>query len=142
MKFYKRNDWLQHCPEDLGASRCIFCEKIQHEPEFILWEWIHWFVIYNKYPYVWLKNHIMAIPKKHFKESYELPREIYAELSKVHIFIKKFFWEEEYFSFTRETFGGRSLEHLHIHFLPGKIYSHEVEGLLERQGFTNQLDSE
>ena len=142
MKLHARKDWLQHCPKDLGASKCVFCEKILTEPEFILWEWEHWLVVYNKYPYLWLKNHIMALPKKHFKESHELTREVYSELSQVHIFIKDFFWKQEYFSFTRETFGGRSLEHLHIHFLPWKIFADEVEWLLERQGFRNELDSE
>lgn len=135
MKLYKRENWIWHSPEDLGASSCVFCQKAESEKEYILWQWYYWFIVHNKYPYLWLEEHIMAIPLNHYKLSHEIPPEAYAEMSKVHSFIKDFYWDRQYFSFTRETFGDRSLEHLHMHFLPWIVYSKEIEALLEKQGF-------
>jgi diadenosine tetraphosphate (Ap4A) HIT family hydrolase len=59
-----------------------------------------------------------VIPKKHRKHTSELSVEEYAELHKIDIFMKKYYNNNDYFSFIRQSFTGRSLEHLHYHYLP------------------------
>jgi len=84
----------------------------------------------------------MAIPKKHYKFAYEIPSEVMAEYPEVEKFVYNFFDGESYFTFMRESIQNRSLEHIHYHFVPGKINYKHLEYLLLDQGFTNQLDSE
>ncbi|PID84180.1 hypothetical protein CSB09_02325 [Candidatus Gracilibacteria bacterium] len=77
----------------------------------------------------------MAVPKRHCIYSTDLTQEEHAELMAVQKFAKEFFGEENYFSFTRETMGSRSVEHLHIHFLVGKLQGRFLRKMLEGQGF-------
>ncbi len=77
----------------------------------------------------------MALPKIHKKTSLELTGEEFLDLANVHRFMKEYFGEEEYFSFTRETMGLRSVEHLHIHFLVGKLHGSFLRKMLELQGY-------
>ena len=135
MKLYSREKWQKDAPRDLWKSKCPFCEIDQQQEEYIVWEWQDWYIANNKFPYLGIKEHIMAIPKKHICESADISPEAYWEMSQIHIFVKKFFWEKHYFSFTRETFGNRSLEHLHIHFLPWVIYGGDVREMLQKQWF-------
>jgi diadenosine tetraphosphate (Ap4A) HIT family hydrolase len=43
--------------------------------------------------------------------------------------------EQDYFSSTRETMGNRSIEHYHMHFLPGRLQGKFLRCMLEGQGF-------
>ncbi len=66
----------------------------------------------------------MAVPKRHIAFSYELLEEEISELQDIYRFMKDFFekaGEKDYFSATRETMGNRSVEHYHIHFIPGRL---------------------
>lgn len=50
--------------------------------------------------------------------------------------MKKFFLDKLYFSFIRENFheniaDGRSVEHWHMHFLPGKLEGKFLRKMLE-----------
>lgn len=140
MKLLARDIWEQTQPWDLGASTCVFCEAYI-EKEYIIFETEHWRVLHNKYPVLWLREQIMAIPKNHIKCAYEIPPEVMAEFPQVEKFVSDFFAEKRYFMFMRESLKSRSLEHIHYHFVPGKInYSH-LEYILLEQGFVNQLDS-
>jgi diadenosine tetraphosphate (Ap4A) HIT family hydrolase len=67
--------------------------------------------------------------------SFDLSKEEIGELQDIYIFVKSFFWEKEYFSFTRESMANRSVEHLHIHFLVGKLQWKYLRKMLEKQGF-------
>lgn len=49
--------------------------------------------------------------------------------------MREFFGDTEYFSCTRESIGNRSVEHLHIHFIPGVLKGKFLRKMLELQGF-------
>lgn len=118
----------------------MFCEAYI-EKEYVIYETEHWRVLHNKYPILGLPQHIMAIPKKHIKFAYEIPADVMAEYPKVEKFVNDFFKGNSYFMFMRESLQNRSLEHIHYHFLPGKMNYKHLEYILLEQGFTNQLDS-
>lgn len=86
--------------------------------------------------------HILLLPKVHKKFSHELTAEELSELPKIYQFIKNFFWEENYFSFTRETFAdwSRSVEHLHMHFLTWILKWKYIRKMLEKQWFPISQD--
>ncbi len=107
----------------LGEENCPFCEATINRNE-VIWEGKYWFIVNNKYPYIDNGQHIMLVPKKHRKFSTELTPEEWQEMSLAHEFVAEFFKNSLYFSFTRENFtretiDGRSVEHWHMHFLPG-----------------------
>ena len=141
MKLYNRQIWEDNLPKDLWKNRCPFCKE-NLEKEYIIHENQYWLIIYNKFPYLWVKKHIMLIPRKHIRFSYEISPDMYSSLWEMYNFISEYYWNEEYFSLTRESFWGRSIEHLHTHFIPWKIHGSDVEGILKKQGFTNQLASD
>lgn len=141
MEIHSRNIWEQMQPADLGANKCVFCEE-HIEKEYILFETRFWRVLHNKYPILWLTEHIMAVPKTHIKMAFEIPAEIMAEYPQVERFVYDFFAGKSYFTFMRESLQNRSLEHIHYHFLPGKMNYKHLEYILLEQGFTNQLDSQ
>lgn len=99
---------------------CPFCILEEHKDS-IIWEWKYWKILYNKYPYSWDNQHVMAVPRSHKAFSYELSAEELVELHDVYAEIKKLYGDKNYFSCTRESMANRSIEHLHIHFLPGKL---------------------
>lgn len=77
----------------------------------------------------------MAVPKRHIIYSLNLQSKEWEELQKVQKFVKQFFGEENYFSFTRESMGNRSVEHLHICFSAGRLQGKFLRKMLELQGF-------
>ncbi len=89
-----------------------------------------------------MKEHIMAIPKKHYILAKDISDEVYVDYRNVEKFVSDFYENKNYFTFMRETVQGRSLEHIHYHFLPGILYYNALEKMLLEQWFTNQLDSE
>ena len=113
---------------------CPFC-NIQNKPHEIVWEWEYWFIIYNIFPYSGNDQHIMAIPKSHIVFSSDISADMWCEFPKVQSIIKDFYAGNEYFSFTRETFSWRSLEHYHMHFLPGTMKWKFLRKMLELQWF-------
>lgn len=80
----------------------------------------------------------MAVPHRHIPFPCDLNTEELTELAQVHRFMKDFFetaWEKNYFSATRETMGNRSVEHYHMHFIPGKLQWKFLRCMLENQGY-------
>jgi diadenosine tetraphosphate (Ap4A) HIT family hydrolase len=63
----------------------------------------------------------MLIPVKHRKFLYELTENEFYGLKEAHKFLKDFFGKESYFSFSRDSFAERSVEHFHTHFMPGRL---------------------
>lgn len=121
--------WLNECP---------FCPMSKKEDTTRIWSWKYWFIIYNIASYSWDHRHIMAIPHRHVIYSRDLNERECAELPIVHEQVKNFFWDEEYFSFTRETFGDwacRSVEHLHMHFLVGRLYGSYLRKMLQDEWY-------
>ena len=77
----------------------------------------------------------MAIPFEHKKFSYELTHDEIGELPEIYTFMKEYFGEKPYFSCTRETLSNRSVEHYHMHFIPGALQGKFLRKMLEGQGF-------
>ena len=93
----------------------------------------------NFAPYSWNHQHIMAMPKSHKAYAYEFSLEEFQDLQNVHKFVKEFYGNESYFSMTRETLSNRSVEHYHMHFLPGKLSDTPIINMLKDQGFPVDL---
>jgi diadenosine tetraphosphate (Ap4A) HIT family hydrolase len=63
----------------------------------------------------------MATPYEHKAFSHELGSDEIAELQDIYAFMKVYYGEKNYFSSTRETLANRSVEHYHMHFIPGAL---------------------
>ena len=113
---------------------CPFCEE-REKSEHVLWRWEHWKIIHNEFPYSGDHRHLMAVPKIHKTLSSERSQDEFAELPHIHVFMQEYFAGENYFSFTRESMANRSVEHLHIHFLAGRLQWKFLRKMLELQGF-------
>lgn len=120
--------WKGNCPFcDIEATKNTLIETMQY-----------WKIVLNKYPYSGQENHLMAVPIRHVAFVWGLSLEEFAELPKVHTFMKNFYedqWEKDYFSATRETMWNRSVEHYHMHFIPGRLQGKFVRCMLENQGY-------
>ncbi len=122
--------WKDECPLcDLTWTR-----------DNILWKGKHWYIIRNIFPYSGEHQHLMAVPYRHITFSHELDQEEIAEIRTIHLFMKGFYGNRDYFSCTRETMANRSIEHLHIHFIPGKLQGKFIRKMLELQGFPIEED--
>ena len=99
-------------------NNCPLCDIIKWKKDNLLWKGKYWFVVHNLYPYSWNEKHLMAMPILHKKYFIDLNKNEILEYKQVHLFIKNYFWDEDYFSCNRETMWNRSIEHLHIHFIP------------------------
>ena len=133
--FWTRDEYhLKKWKEMYTKENCPFCTNIKEEEKY-LWKWKKWFIVHNIYPYSWNNKHIMALPYTHKKFFIELDDEELLELREVNKFIKDFFWEENYFSCLRETIAWRSVEHLHIHYVPWKLQGKYLRKMLMDQGF-------
>lgn len=129
-EYYKRKwevdiYWKDNCP---------FCDiKVQKEQ--VLRKWKNWFLIYNRFPYSWTENHIMAIPCEHKCYSTDLNDDEILEMKDIYSFVKDYYWEENYFSCTRESMWNRSIEHYHMHFIPWRLQWKYLRKMLENQGY-------
>lgn len=137
MKLYTREDYKKMKPKDLGEGDCAFCNN---DEEYVLFKWTHFYVAHNKFPYAWMRKHIMAIPYEHIRTNVELTEEHLASLKEIYEFVNEYYGNEDYFSFTRESNSAwaRSLAHLHIHFIPGLLYPSPIEQMLEDQGIAEK----
>lgn len=129
-EYHKKNWWKKL----LWKDECPFCNK-KEQSWHIVWEWKYWYILHNLSPYSWDDKHIMAVPYEHIKFSFELSSDHFLELEEIHKFVKNFFWEENYFSFTRESMWNRSVEHLHMHFLAWILKWKFLRKMLELQWF-------
>lgn len=129
-EYYKRKwevdiYWKDNCP---------FCDT-EWQRDQILWEWKKWFIIHNMFPYSWTEKHIMAVPYEHKINSIELSDEELLEMKDIYSFVKDYFWEESYFSCTRESMWNRSVEHYHMHFVPWRLQWKYLRKMLENQWY-------
>ena len=121
----------------MGKDECPFCNPVETKNT-LLETFDHWKIILNKYPYSGQENHLMAVPIRHVQFVGEVNNKEFAELPKVHKFMKDFYeevGEKDYFSATRETMWSRSVEHYHIHFIPGRLQGKFLRCMLQNQGF-------
>jgi len=121
----------------MWQTECPFCDT-EKTKNTLIKTLDYWKIILNKYPYSGQENHVMAVPIRHLQFVWELNADEFAELPRVHSFMKKFYedlWEKDYFSATRETMGNRSVEHYHMHFIPGRLQWKFLRCMLEWQWY-------
>ena len=119
---------------------CPFCNRTETDIENTIWEGKYWFIIHNIYPYSWDERHLMAVPFRHINYTYELNDDELLELNEIFNFMKNYFEWSEYFSFNRDTMWHRSIEHLHIHYLPWQLKWKYLRKMLEHQWFPIKED--
>jgi diadenosine tetraphosphate (Ap4A) HIT family hydrolase len=120
--------------ERFGEDDCPFCRDIK-ESRRIIWKWKFWCIILNDFPYIHTGEHIMLIPIRHIQYNHELLSEESSELPIAYRYIKNFYKQNQYFSFTRESMANRSVEHVHTHFLPWRIKRDTIVKMMHDQGF-------
>ena len=142
MELKNRDDWEKECQEnkyslmDQNSSECRFCNiKNQEIAPYIIWKWKHFYICHNKYPILGLDNHLMAIPYKHHLNTADISPEEWSDFAEVEKFMKDFYGDTNYFSFIRQSKTGRSIAHIHYHYLPGIMYYEALHDMLEKQGF-------
>jgi diadenosine tetraphosphate (Ap4A) HIT family hydrolase len=111
---------------------CPFCEDIATHTR-IIWKGTYWAILYNMYPYIDGGKHTMLVPIRHVAFSHDISPAEYSELSDAYMFLRDFYAGDEYFSFTRESFAQRSVEHVHTHFLPGDLARSAIVNMLTSQ---------
>jgi len=133
MKLHDRADWHGQSPEDQGRENCPLCNESE---EYTIKKFKYWRVCHNKYPILEMEEHLMAIPLRHVILTSNLNDKELKEFSQVEKFMEEFYLKKgkEYFSFVRQSPLSRSLEHLHYHYLPGKIYYKNIEEMLKKEG--------
>ena len=75
----------------------------------------------------------MLIPIDHVRFSHEIKANEHSELGEAYSFIKEFYQDKPYFSFTRESLEERSVEHVHTHFISGDLERKTVVEMLKKQ---------
>ena len=121
--------------DDLWKNACPLCDCLSDaQRELIIWEWEYWYVIRAKFWYTNTWRHLMAVPYSHRPIWTDLTKEELWGLSEVYLFMREYFWDESYFSCTRETFDGRSLEHYHMHFMNWVLKWKSIRWMLGEQG--------
>jgi diadenosine tetraphosphate (Ap4A) HIT family hydrolase len=131
-KWYELTNWK----DTIWKNNCPFCWELsqkEEEKKLIILELQYWKIIHNKFPYANLKNHLLVVPKNHIESTKDLSLEEFWELKKVEEFMSEYYWNQNYFSFIRETNWWKSIKHLHYHFLPWILYSTHLEKSLIRQ---------
>ena len=119
-----------------GQDDCPFCNLEERRKEWsVRWEWKYWYILHNTGSYSWDDFHLMAVPYEHIKFAHKLRSEHIAELQEVYRYMKNYFWEKNYFSFTRESIGNRSVEHLHIQFCVWILQGKYLRNMLMNQGY-------
>lgn len=128
-----REIWMKKMAwkESLWIEECPFC--LNEDKDLIVKIFENWKLVKNLYPYNWIKDHLLLIPKRHVEHSKYLNEEELKELSTINEFIEKYFSWQNYFSFLRETNWWKSIKHLHYHFLPGILFSLDMEKMMEEQ---------
>lgn len=134
MKLFKRSAWNQIQPEDKGEKSCIFCDfNSDEQKEIILWRGKYFYILHNKFPYLWLDSHLLAVPYRHVCHTSEMTKEEFYELKDVESFMKIFYGDKKYFSFIRQSWEAKSLHHLHYHYLPWEMWETSIENMLLTQ---------
>ncbi len=134
-KFWSRDDYFKIIWKGIYEKHeCPLCDFDWNKGHTI-WEWNHLHIIHNIFPYSWDDKHLMVVPYTHKDFSHELTVEELSEMKEVYNFMKEFYWEEHYFSCTRESYWNRSIKHYHMHFLPWRLEWKFLRKMLKGQGF-------
>ena len=120
--------WIKNCP------LCTYPND-KEDDKLVIYKTKYWIVIHNKYPYGWIKKHLLVFPKRHIELTKDLDDSELLDLKNIHEFLYKFYEWKKYFSFLRETFEWRSIKHLHYHYLPWNIHGSDFEKILNKQWY-------
>ena len=69
-----RDIWKNREKELVWIENCPFCD-LSSQWDCVIWKGQYWYIQHNMYPYLWLKENIMAIPYSHKTFTYELSSE-------------------------------------------------------------------
>jgi len=119
----------------IWKNNCPFCKLEKKEKKLVIFNTKHWEIRYNKYPYGWIKKHVLVFPKRHVEFSKNLNDLELLDLKNIHKYLYDFYETQKYFSFLRETFKWRSIKHLHYHYMPGNIHSNNFAEILNKQWY-------
>lgn len=135
-----RTEWIEIVNKNgiIWKENCPFCKPEEKDEKPVLYKTKYWEIRYNKYPYWWLKKHLLVFPIRHVEEKYKLLDEELLWLKEINIFIEKFYSWEAYFSFIRETFSWRSIKHIHYHYIPWDIYGEDLADFLNKKQHQNK----
>ncbi len=114
--FWDRKKYLKNNPY-FTKKDCPFCKIENDEKKLVLYKTKYWEVRFNKFPYYWYKQNLLAFPIKHKANTFDLSKEELKDFKNIEIFMKNYFWDKNYFSFIRHGIWWRSVEHLHYHYL-------------------------
>lgn len=130
MKLHNRNLWdeMTRWKESIWKENCPFCEN---DDLLTIWKWKYLHIKHNKYPYNWLNDHLLLIPYRHIEHTKELNKEELIEIQKAEKFFSDYYQDKDYFSLIRQTNAGKSIKHIHYHYIPWKLYSSELENILK-----------
>lgn len=139
-KFFTREEYRDLKPKDKWATNCPFCFGTRDE-DYVITETKYFSIFYNKFPVLWLENHLLVTPKRHIVFTSEMTSEESADLVEVEKFMKDFYKWSEYFSFIRQSnwWNARSIEHFHYHYLPWEVYNSFIADMLKHQWFEDKL---
>lgn len=116
MEFKNREEYLAKWKYK-WEDNCPFCADDFHITNKIIYTTDYWIIFYNKYPYFSDDINLLVCPKKHREFTSELTKEEFWDYLEVEKFMKTFYEWNEYFSFIRQTWWNKSIEHLHYHYL-------------------------
>jgi len=137
-KFLTREEYHNQKPAPfLTREHCPFCDP---DEKMVFRKGEYWYLIHNLAPYTGDERHLMAIPYEHVVYFTDLSSEHLLELPWIYKKVQEFFWEMSFFSFTRESVAGRSVEHLHMHFVPWVLEGRYLRKMLQNQGFPIHQD--
>lgn len=123
--FWDREKYIKWNPY-FTKENCPFCKIESDDKNMLVHKTKYWHIVYNKNPYYWFKQNLLAFPIEHKIFTNELSNEELIDFRNVEIFMKNYFWDKNYFSFIRQWEWWRSVEHIHYHYLEG-IILHEKE---------------
>jgi diadenosine tetraphosphate (Ap4A) HIT family hydrolase len=123
-------DKIKHLMKD--ESLCPFCKKNRSDQE-LLWEGKYWAILYNKYPYLGLRKHLLVVPNSHVWLTSEITPEEWTEMQEMEKWMYNFYEGKPYFSFIRQIWQMKSIKHLHYHYLPGEVEVKPIEDMLRLQ---------
>lgn len=130
MQIHDRNIWdkMTRWKDSIWKENCPFCNYNENTK---IWEWNYFYIIHNKYPYNWLKDHLLLIPYRHIEHTKELNDDELLEIRIAEQFLSDYYKEKDYFSLIRQTNAWKSIKHIHYHYIPWKLYSSDLEKILK-----------
>lgn len=128
-----REIWMKKMAwkESIWEENCPFCKN--EDKDLVVKNFKFWKLVKNLYPYNGIKNHLLLIPFRHIEHTKFLKSDELKELSEINEFIENYYSWENYFSFIRETNWGKSIKHIHFHYLPWILFSNLMEWAMKTQ---------